>query len=128
MFGLLVHGYPARWCYALGAIAAREFVHDINKRVEASVCVGPRFGELAEAAVGPFAELPQAQVGFPGVVGERHRDVHQLANHARIRLNQPHRVGLAVFEQLDVRGKLRLLLNDEIHPRFEVIGHAAIIA
>src|SRR2546422_10340993 len=69
MFGLLVHGYPARWCYALGAIAAREFVHDINKRVEASVCVGPRFGELAEAAVGPFAELPQAQVGFPGVGG-----------------------------------------------------------
>ncbi len=94
----------------LPALAARELVHDINKRVEASVRVGPRFGEFADAPVGFFA-----------MVRERHCHVYQLAYH-------PYRVGLAVFEQLDVRGKLRLLLDDETHPRFDAVGHGGIIA
>ncbi len=125
---------PKNWS-ALPAVAARELVHDINKRVEASVRVGARFGEFAEAPVGLLAKRSEVPVGFLdapvsffAMASKRHRHVHQLANHARIRLNQPHRVGLPVFEQLDVRGKLRLLLNDEIHPRFDVVGHGGIIA
>ncbi len=62
-------GYPLR------TVAAREFIHDIDERVEASIGVRPRFDELLDAGA-------QAPVGFFGVPSKRHGHVHQLANRA----------------------------------------------
>ncbi len=113
---------------SLRAVAAREFIHDINERVEASVGVRPRFDELLDARAQAPVGFLEAPVSFFGVPTKRHGHVHQLANRAAVRLDHPQRVGLHLFEYLNVGSEPRLLLDDEIHARFDVVGHGEIIA
>lgn len=104
-----------------GAVAAREVVHRTDQRVQAAVgflTTGP------EALVG-FLQPP---VGFFAMVGERHRNIHQLANHIAIGFNHALSLSLPLFEVLDVHRKLRLLLDDEIHAEFDAVRHGGIIA
>jgi hypothetical protein len=101
---------------SLRADASHELVYGIAQRTQTALCVDPCFGELAESFVCVGPQLANTSIGFFAVPSERHRYIHQLANHLPVGLNKPLRLRLPLLEQLNVHGEFSLLLNDEVHP------------
>ena len=100
----------------LGVLASHEFVYGIDQRVQAPFRVRPRFRQFAETLVSFGPEFANTSIGFFAMARERHGYIHQLTNHLPVDINLALRVGLPLFEQLNVHRELGLLLNDEAHP------------
>lgn len=127
----MVAVYP---CW-LRTVASDELVHGINQCVQPLVGVGLGLSELLHPLVGAalrFGKLldsnAQAPVGFSQLLGERQVHVHELTDHASVRFNDPQHFNVPLLEYLDIRRELRLLLDDEIHARFDGVRHGRIIA